>query len=182
MDVSEILNMVLGGGVATLLTAVATLRSKVKKSQSEADKARAEAQKAQAESDAAELDNAERASQILMESVVKPLKDELNETRKDLQATKREMARLRKAIESANSCKHHDDCPVLNGMRNQGEDRRGDRHGANASQGDGGQHGDGNAAHAAIDYTDGQREADDTRRQPADAPAEEHLQGEKRKG
>lgn len=180
MDVSEILNMVLGGGVATLLTAVATLRSKVKKSQSEADKARAEAQKAQAESDAAELDNAERASQILMESVVKPLKDELNETRKDLQATKREMARLRKAIESANSCKHHDDCPVLNGMRNQGEDRRADRRGS--GDGDHGQPGDGNAAHAAIDYTDGQRDTDDTHRQPADAATPQQLQGKERKG
>lgn len=53
------------------------------------------------------------------------LKEELNATRKDLQANKREMARLRKAIDTANSCRHHDDCPVLGGLRKQQEEHDG---------------------------------------------------------
>ena len=44
---------------------------------------------------------------------------------KDLQANKREMARLRKAIDTANSCRHHDDCPVLGGLRKQQEEHDG---------------------------------------------------------
>ena len=40
---------------------------------------------------------------ILVENIVKPLKEELNETRRYLDASKLEMARQRKAIDSANS-------------------------------------------------------------------------------
>ena len=35
------------------------------------------------------------------------------------------MARLRKAIDTANSCRHHDDCPVLGGLRKQQEEHDG---------------------------------------------------------
>ena len=73
--------------------------------------------KAEADAETVRMDNAEHATRILVENIVKPLKEELNETRRYLEASKREMARLRKAIDSANSCKHHDDCPVLVGLR-----------------------------------------------------------------
>ena len=42
-----------------------------------------------------------------------------------MQATRREMARLRKAIDTANSCRHHDDCPVLYGMREYSKEQDG---------------------------------------------------------
>ena len=71
------------------------------------------------------IDNVDKATRILIENIVEPLKEELNATRKDLQANKREMARLRKAIDTANSCRHHDDCPVLGGLRKQQEEHDG---------------------------------------------------------
>lgn len=114
MELSEIMNFVLGGGLATALTGLFTIRATVRKKLAEAEKAKADAE-------AVRIDNAEHATQVLVSNIVEPLKDELNGTRKDLQATKREMARLRKAIDRANSCRHHDDCPVLNGMREHAE-------------------------------------------------------------
>lgn len=88
-------------------------------------KANAEAEKAKADAETVRIDNAEHATRILVDNIVEPLKDELDGTRKDLMATKREMARLRKAIDRANSCKHHDGCPVLNGMREHPKDDSG---------------------------------------------------------
>ncbi len=110
MEFSEILNYILGGGVLALLIGVLTLKATVRE-------ANAKAERAKAEAESVRIDNAEHATRILIENIVEPLKKELNETRKDLQATKREMARLRKAVNDANSCRHHDDCPVLDGLR-----------------------------------------------------------------
>lgn len=110
MEISEILNIVLGGSLVGSLLSVLTMRESVKK-------ARAEVQRADAEAETVRMDNAEHATRILVENIVKPLKEELHETRRYLDASKREMARLRKAIDSANSCRHHDDCPVLERMR-----------------------------------------------------------------
>lgn len=118
MELSEILNFVLGGSLLATVIGIVTLRATVRK-------ANAEAEKAKADAETVRIDNAEHATRILVDNIVEPLKDELNATRKDLQATKREMARLRKAIDTANSCKHHDDCPVLNGMREQPKDDAG---------------------------------------------------------
>lgn len=110
METSVVLNWIFGGGLVAALTALLTLGPTLRK-------ARAEAEKAKADAETVHIDNAEHATRILIENIVEPLKDELNATRKDLQATKREMARLRKAIDTANSCRHHDDCPVLYGLR-----------------------------------------------------------------
>lgn len=110
MNISEILNVLLGGGLVATIVAICTLESTVRK-------AKAESMKAEADAETVRMDNAEHATRILVENIVKPLKEELNETRKYLEASKREMARLRKAIDTANSCKHHDDCPVLVGLR-----------------------------------------------------------------
>lgn len=110
MVLSEYLNLVLGGGLASAIIVIFTIRSALKK-------ARAEAEKAQAEADTVKITNTEQATRILIQNIVEPLKIELNETRKDLNATKREMARLRKAIADANSCKYNDNCPVLKRMR-----------------------------------------------------------------
>ena len=117
MELSEILNYILGGGVLALLVGVMTMKATVREANAKAEQAKAEAEKAKAEAESVRIDNAEHATRILIENIVEPLKKELNETRKDLQATKREMARLRKAINDAKSCRLHDDCPVLDGLR-----------------------------------------------------------------
>lgn len=106
---------------------IVTLRATVRK-------ANAEAEKAKADAETVRIDNAEHATRILVDNIVEPLKDELNATRKDLQATKREMARLRKAIDTANSCKHHDDCPVLRGVRDHPKDSAGNGTGGNDAE------------------------------------------------
>ncbi len=114
MELSEIFNFVLGGSLLATVIGIVTLKATVRK-------ANAEAEKAKADAETVRIDNAEHATRILVDNIVEPLKDELDGTRKDLMATKREMARLRKAIDRANSCRHHDDCPVLNGMREHAE-------------------------------------------------------------
>lgn len=116
MEISEILNILLSGGLVGTVAAIGSLRATVRK-------AKAEASKAEADAETVRVDNADHATRLLVENIVKPLKDELNATRKDLQATKREMARLRKSIDSANSCKHRDECPVLYGLREQPKER-----------------------------------------------------------
>lgn len=103
MALSEILNIILGGGLITSLLALATLKATIRK-------ANAEAEKAKAEAETVRFDNAEHATRILMENIVEPLKKELN-------ATRREMARLRKALDHANACKYNSSCPVLYELR-----------------------------------------------------------------
>ena len=118
MELSEFLNIALGGGLLATIIGLLTLKATVRKAGSEAEKAKVEAE-------AVRIDNAEHATRMLVSNIVEPLKDELNATRKDLQATKREMARLRKAVDTANSCKYHDDCPVLRGVREHPKDGAG---------------------------------------------------------
>ena len=110
MELSEILNVVLGGSLVGALISIVTIRSALKK-------ARAEAEKALAEADTVKITNTEQATRILVENIVKPLTEELNETRKEIGSIKREVARLRKAIDGANSCRYNADCPVLERMR-----------------------------------------------------------------
>lgn len=110
MELSEILNVVLGGSLFGAIISIVTIRSALKK-------ARAEAEKALAEADTVKITNTEQATRILVENIVKPLTEELNETRKEIGSIKREVARLRKAIDGANSCRYNADCPVLERMR-----------------------------------------------------------------
>ena len=122
MSFSEILNILLGTGLVGLMVAVATMKATVRKANADAEKARAEAETVR-------ITNTENATRILVENIVKPLKEELNATRTDLQATKkemastkREMARLRKAVEAASGCRHADYCPVLFKLRDNQKD------------------------------------------------------------
>ena len=66
MDLSEILNLVLGGGLATALTALITIRPTVRKANAAAETVR--------------IDNVDKATHILIENIVEPLKKELNAT------------------------------------------------------------------------------------------------------
>ena len=139
MSFSEILNILLGGGVAALFVAVATMKATVRKANADAEKARAEAEKARADAEAVRITNTENATRILMENIVKPLKEELHATReelhttreklsateefmvgmqKELASTKRAVSRLSRAVESAKNCPHADDCVVLYELRN----------------------------------------------------------------
>ena len=126
MGLSEILNLVLGGGLLAAVIGLLTLKATVRKANAEAEKARAEAETVR-------IDNTEQATRILIDNIVEPLKKELNETREELRATKkefgstkREMARLRKAIGDAGNCKHSDACPVLFRLREHPKDSEGD--------------------------------------------------------
>lgn len=110
MELSEVINVVLSGSLVGTIITIVTIRSALKK-------AKADAEKALAESDTVKITNTEQATRILIQNIVEPLKQELNETRKDLNATKREMSLLRKAIDDANNCKHRADCPVLERVR-----------------------------------------------------------------
>ena len=120
MTFSEILNILLGGGLLALVVGVITLKATVRK-------ANADAERAKADAESVRITNTENATRILVENIVKPLKEELNATREDLQATKkemastkREMARLRKAVEAASACPYSTNsngCPVLYKLR-----------------------------------------------------------------
>ena len=142
MTFSEILNILLGGGLLALVVGVITLKATVRK-------ANAEAERAKADAEGVRITNTENATRILVENIVKPLKEELNATREDLQATKREMAstkremqRLRKAVESASNCPHSDGCPVLRKLRDNQKDSDGGEEGDSDRYGqDGHRHG-----------------------------------------
>lgn len=110
MGLSEILNFVLGGSLIGAIISILSIRSTLKK-------VRGEAEQALAAADTVKITNTEHATRILVENIVQPLKEELNETRKELSSLKRVVASLRKAIEGANSCSYHDDCPVLERLR-----------------------------------------------------------------
>lgn len=67
MSFSEILNILLGGGVVALIVAVATMRATVRK-------ANADAEKAKAEAETVHITNTENATRILVENIVKTAK------------------------------------------------------------------------------------------------------------
>lgn len=103
MEPSVILNWIFGGGLLAALTALITLGPTVRK-------ARADAEKAKADAETVRIDNTEQATRILIDNIVEPLK-------KELSATRKEMARLRKALDGANDCQYRADCPVLYELR-----------------------------------------------------------------
>lgn len=103
MELSVILNWIFGGGLLAALTALITLGPTVRK-------ARADAEKAKADAETVRIDNTEQATRILIDNIVEPLK-------KELSATRKEMARLRKALDGANDCRYRADCPVLHELR-----------------------------------------------------------------
>lgn len=114
----------------------------------ELEKLRAEMKDKLAEVKSHELENVRKASDILMESIVPPLKTEIDNLRNDVQ-------RLNTALERIWGCPHVDHCPVkfellLHPKGDGGEPDRGDGaddgHGAQRKPGGGTARGDpGNA-------------------------------------
>lgn len=84
-----------------------------KKYDAEVDSLRAQVEDSKVDTRGDELANVKEAMSILMEQVVEPLKKEINAIRKEL-------ARLRRAVEKANRCPfadHTNACPVLGELR-----------------------------------------------------------------
>ena len=84
-----------------------------KKYDAEVASLRAQVEASKVDTRGDELANVKEAMSILMEQVVEPLKKEINAIRKEL-------ARLRRAVEKANRCPfadHTNACPVLGELR-----------------------------------------------------------------
>lgn len=71
----------------------------------EVEKLKAEVRASQVNTRGSELDNVQKAMRILMDEIVEPLKQEINAIRKEL-------GKLRRAVEKANGCRFAADCPV----------------------------------------------------------------------
>lgn len=119
MTFSEIFNIIIGGGLVVTLVKVITLKAAVRKANAEAAQAQAEAKKAEAEAETAKAEaesvritNTENATRILVENIVKPLREELV-------AMRREVRRLRRAMEAASECPHSKSCPVIHKLRSE---------------------------------------------------------------
>lgn len=65
-----------------------------------------------------ELDNVRKANDLLVESIVTPLKKEINNLRRDVD-------KFRKAVEKIPSCAYADSCPVSRQLQKyEGDERR----------------------------------------------------------
>ena len=67
MDFSEIMNIILSGGLVGTAAAIGSLRATVRK-------AKAEAMKAEADAEGVRVDNAEHATRVLVSNIVVPFK------------------------------------------------------------------------------------------------------------
>lgn len=94
--ITTVASFVLGGGLMTMITIRATRK------------------KANAEAKGSEIENEKYMSQTLMEYIVEPLKKELNALRKDVR-------KLQKAIDKISECPHSDNCPVRYQLRSDQE-------------------------------------------------------------
>ena len=104
----EIITIIVSALIAAVATPVgAWVGSRLMRAkyQAEVEQLRAEMKDKLAEVKSHELENVRRASDILMESIVPPLKAEITNLRNDVQ-------RLNKALERIWGCPHVDRCPV----------------------------------------------------------------------
>lgn len=93
--ISSLINLLLGGGLlATLATLKATRR------------------KADAESQEKYMELSKLYVDEFQANIAAPLREAVNESKKETASLKRETARLRKVIEKSKACIYSDDCPV----------------------------------------------------------------------
>lgn len=112
MEPLEIISLV-AAIITAPLSSWLTAKLLRKKYDAEVDGLRAQVEASKADTRGDELANVKEAMSILMEQVVEPLKKEINAIRKEL-------ARLRRAVEKANRCPfadHADACSVLYELR-----------------------------------------------------------------
>ncbi|MBQ7389219.1 MAG: hypothetical protein IJW01_07610 [Paludibacteraceae bacterium] len=96
--VSLVLNVLfVSGGIVTLVTLKPTLK------------------KTKEQAKSVELDNDEKAAQIVMGYVVEPLKKEINALRRDVR-------KLNRAIDKIADCPHAADCPVKQQLKMDNDD------------------------------------------------------------
>lgn len=104
MELSEIISLLFGAVATPLGLWVQSLLLR-NKYNAEIEQLRAEIEASKTDTRGDELENVKKAMAILMEQVVEPLKKEINAIRKEL-------ARLRRAVEKVNVCPHSSACPV----------------------------------------------------------------------
>ena len=104
-EILTILMPFLTATVAGPLGAWLGARLQSAKYKTEIDSLRAEVQNKLAGVKNSELDNVRKANDILVESIVQPLKKEINSLRRDVD-------KFRKAVEKIPSCSYADTCPV----------------------------------------------------------------------
>ncbi len=95
-----------------------------KKHDTEVEQLRAQVAALKTDTKGDELKNVREGMSILMEEVVEPVK-------KEISAFKREVVRLRKAIEKGSNCKYNALCPIIHELRltesTSGDKQSGDR-------------------------------------------------------
>lgn len=104
MELPEIISLV-AAIISAPLSSWLTAKLLRKKYDAEVEQLRAQVEASKTETRGDELDNVKKAMAILMEQVVEPLKKEIDGIRKEL-------ARLRRAVEKVNVCPHAATCPV----------------------------------------------------------------------
>lgn len=112
MELTEIISLLFGIVSAPVGLWIQSLLLR-KKYNTELESLRAQVEAAKTDTRGDELENVKNGMAILMEQVVEPLKKEINAVRKEL-------ARLRRAVEKANRCPfvgHADACPVLHELQ-----------------------------------------------------------------
>lgn len=102
MNAFEIVSLVLNvlfvsGGIVTLVTVRSTCR------------------KANAEAKSKEIENEEKAAQVVIDYVVEPLK-------KEISALRRDVRKLNRAIDKVSECKYESDCPVKHQLKIENDD------------------------------------------------------------
>lgn len=95
--INSIATVLLGGGVIATL---ATLRSTRRKAETESQEKSMELSKLYVDE--------------FKENIVSPLRQTVDENKKEMASLKREMSRLRKAIDKSKTCDYSDNCPVRN--------------------------------------------------------------------
>jgi len=108
-EIITIIVPALVAAVATPIGAWVGSRLMRAKYQAEVEQLRAEMKDKLAEVKSHELENVRKASDILMESIVPPLRAEINNLRNDVQ-------RLNTVLELIWGCPHIDNCPVKRGL------------------------------------------------------------------
>lgn len=104
-EITTIIVSSLVAAVSAPLGAWANSRVLRQKYRLELDKLRAEMQQTLTNVENGELENVRKASDILMENIVKPLEKEIKSLRKDVD-------KFRKAVEKIPSCPMADGCPI----------------------------------------------------------------------
>lgn len=103
--ISSILNLLLGSACVVTLATLKSVRAK----------AGAEAKEAEQEAKGKAIENEEKASKLLMDYIVEPLKKEINALRK-------EVRKLQKSIDRIGDCPHADNCPVRDELQKREND------------------------------------------------------------